>query len=235
MVAVEDRNYPALAAIRIRLDNATLIDRPPKSGESSGAVEAAFQVDNLEIVGAPIRLREAAIELRCRASHVVFGQARDTNGDVTLILQKAEEGSVEVATSVNDLEEAVRVGAKAAAAQQGVNVEDVKIDLRSRDDRTVDVKVNVRAKKLFLSATVRINGSVTLDEHLNARLAGLTCAGDGPLGSLACNFLTPYLQRFEGREFSLLALSLGEIKLRDVRLAAGKDLRITAQFGQSPA
>lgn len=235
IVTVEDRDYPELAAIRISLDNATLVDRPAQPAMTSGEVKPALQIDNFEITGAPIRLREAAINLSCRASQVVFGQALDAKGRVTLVLQKAAEGFVEVVTSVSDLENAVRTGARAAGAEQGVKVEDVKIDLRSRGDRALDATVSVRAKKLFLSATVRINGSATIDENLSARLSGLTCTGEGPLGSLACGFLNPYLQRFEGREFSLLALPLGEVKLRDVRLAAGKDLQVTAQFGQAPA
>ncbi len=30
-----------------------------------------------------------------------------------------------------------------------------------------------------------------------------------------------------------MALSLGEVKLRDVRIAAGRELRVTAQFGRA--
>ena len=58
----------------------------------------------------------------------------------------------------------------------------------------------VRAKKLFLSATVQIRGSVAIDEQLNAQLFGLECAGEGTLGTLACGFIAPHLQRFNGRK-----------------------------------
>jgi hypothetical protein len=107
----------------------------------------------------------------------------------------------------------------------------VRVELRSRSERALDVAVKVRAKKLFLSANVRINGSAEIDEQLTARLSGLSCTGDGTLGSLACGFLTPHLQRFEGRAFPLLALSLGDVRLRDVRVAAGDELRVSARFG----
>jgi hypothetical protein len=33
-----------------------------------------------------------------------------------------------------------------------------------------------------------------------------------------------------GRNFSLMALPLGELKLRDLRIATGPELRVTAQF-----
>ena len=73
---------------------------------------------------------------------------------------------------------------------------------------------------------------MAIDEQLNARLSGLECAGEGTLGTLACGFIAPHLARFNGREFSLMALPLGEVKLRDVRIAAGRELRVTAQFGR---
>ena len=112
-----------------------------------------------------------------------------------------------------------------------MTVEAVRIELRARTERALDIVVQVRAKKLFLSAAVRISGSVEIDEQLNARLSGLECAGEGTLGTLACGFIAPHLQRFNGREFSLMALPLGEVKLRDVRIAAGPELRVTATFG----
>ena len=46
-----------------------------------------------------------------------------------------------------------------------------------------------------------------------ARLFGLECAGEGTLGTLACGFIAPHLQRFNGREFPLMALPLGKRKL----------------------
>ena len=118
------------------------------------------------------------------------------------------------------------------AEKQGVTVDSVRIELRSRSERALDVIAQVRARKLFLSATVQISGSVAIDEQLNAQLFDLKCAGEGTLGTLACGFIAPHLQRFNGREFSLMALPLGEIKLRDVRIAADRELRITAEFGR---
>lgn len=235
MVSIEDRNYPKLAAIRVSLDNATARDHPSCPLAPTGSVEPALQVENFEISGAPIRVQAAAINLSCRAREVEIAQGRDRDGNLSLLLQNAAEGSIEIATSVADLEALVRTGAKAAAAQQGVAVKDVRIKLHTRSERSLGVEVQVRAKKLFLSATVRINGSVEIDERLNARLSGLHCAGAGTLGSLACGFLAPHLQRFNERQFALTALPLGEIKLRDVRIAAGTDLRVTAQFGRAAA
>ncbi|MDQ6655945.1 MAG: hypothetical protein M3Y80_09050, partial [Verrucomicrobiota bacterium] len=66
---------------------------------------------------------------------------------------------------------------------------------------------------------------------LNASLSGLTCNGEGAIGSLACGVLQPHLEKVDGRTFPLMALPLGDVRLRDVRLAAGANLSVTAEFG----
>ncbi|MEP6975788.1 MAG: hypothetical protein ABI787_07445 [Spartobacteria bacterium] len=232
MVAVEDKSYPELAAIRVSLDEASAGERPPRPAPAVGPIEPGVRVERFEISGRPILVQQAKLELSCTARDVTLGEGRDEDGNVLLVLQDAAAGNIEVALPLRDLEALVLAGAKSEAAKQGVTVEAVQIELRTRSDRALDAVVHVRAKKLFLVAAVKISGSVEIDEQLNARLSGLQCAGEGTLGTLASGVIAPLLQRFDGREFSLLALPLGEVKLRDVRLAAGRELRVTAQFGR---
>lgn len=234
MVTVEEKQYPELAAIRVSLDNAEAADRPPpRPAPAVGNVAPGLRVENFAISGRPLLLQGARVDLSCTARDVRIGQGHDSEGNLLLLLQDAAEGRVEVAAALADLETLVLAGAKAEAAKQGVTVEDVRIELRARSERALDAIVHVRAKKLFLSAAVRISGSMAIDEQLNARLSGLECAGDGPVGTIACGLIAPHLARFDGRDFSLMALPLGEVKLRDVRIAAGRELRVTAQFGRA--
>ncbi len=233
MVTVDEKQYPELSAIRVSLDNATAGDRPPRPAPPVGSVVPGLRVKNFSISGRPVLVQRAKVDFSCTARDVRIGQGRDKEGNVLLLLQDAAEGKVEVAVALADLEALVLAGAKAAAGKQGVTVENVRIELHARSERALDVVVHVRAKKLFLNAAVRISGSVEIDEQLSARLSGLECGGEGPLGTLACGFIVPHLQRFNGRAFSLMALPLGEVKLRDVRIAAGHELRVTAQFGRA--
>jgi hypothetical protein len=233
MVTLEEKSYPELAAIRVSLDGANAGERPPACpAPPVGTVEPALQVAYLEISGRPILVQRAKVELSCIARDVQLGQGRDKEGNVLLLLQCAAEGNVTVAVTLADLEALVLAGARAEAGKQGVTVESVRIELRSRSARVLDVVVQVRARKVFLNAAVRISGSMAIDEQLNARLSSLECAGEGTLGTLACGFIAPHLQRFNGRELSLMALALGEVRLRDVRIAADRELRITAEFGR---
>src|SRR3712207_4396091 len=95
------------------------------------------------------------------------------------------------------------------AGKHGVTVDQVRLSLQLRGERSVDAEVQLRARKLFFSTTVRIGAKLDLDEQLNARLSGLTCNGEGAIGALACGGLQPHLQKLNGRSFSLMALPLG--------------------------
>jgi len=234
MVTVVDRQYPRLTSIQVSLDGANVNEPlPQRPVPPVGNVEPGLEVENFAIIGRPIVLQGAKVEFACTARELRIGQGHDAEGNLLLLLQDAAEGGVEVALALPDLEALALAGAKAAAARQGVTVERVQIDLQGRGERALDVVVQVEAKKLFLSAGVRIGGSITIDEQLVARLSGWECTGEGTLGSLACGFIIPHLAQLNGREFSLMALPLGEVKLRDVRVTAGRELRMTAQFGHA--
>jgi len=234
MVTLEEKSYPQLAAIRVSLDGANVGERPPsRPVRPVGTIEPALRVEHFEISGRPILVQRAKVEFSCTGRDLHLGQSRDKEGNVLLILQDAAEGRLEFAVELTNLEGLVLAGAKMEAEKQGVTVDSVRIELRSRSDRALDVVMQVRARKLFLSATVQISGSVAIDDQLNAQLFGLKCAGEGTLGTLACGFIAPHLQRFNGRELSLMALPLGEVKLRDVQIAADRKLRITAKFGRA--
>lgn len=233
MVTVEEKSYPDLAAIRVSLDGANAGGPPPRPARPVGLVEPALRVEHFEISGQPILVQRAKVELSCTVRAVQLGQGRDEEGNVLLLLQDAAEGHLEIAVTLADLEALVLAGVKVEAGKHGVTVESVRIELRSRSDRALDAVVQVRARKLFLSAAVRISGSLEIDEQLNARLSGLECAGEGTFGTLACGFIAPHLQRFDGREFSLMALPVGDVKLRDVRVTAAGELRVRAEFGRA--
>lgn len=231
MVTVEDKNYPVLEAIRISLDGAATGDRLPARPTPAGPVEPALQTANLEIIGRPIRVQKAAVDFEFRAREVKIGQARDISGNLILLLQDAAHGTVQVAISVPDLEALIRAGASVAVRQQGVILEDVRVELQALSERSLSAKVCVRARKLFLNAAVEVRGRLEIDDQMTAHLSGLDCSGEGTLGTLACGFLGPHLQRFEGRTFSLLALPLGEVQLHDIRLSIDDQLRVQAEFG----
>jgi len=234
-VSLREVSYPHLATLEISLDGAQLRDKPPGPPSVSGETRPALRVDAFRVEGTSMAVGPASIDFRLTASDVQLGQANDRQGQIVLLLQNAAEGRVEISALVADLEGLISEVAKTEAGRHGVSVDGVELDLRSQSPRSLAAEVRLRAKKLFVSASLRITGQLDLDEELNARISGLDCAGDGAIASVACGVLNPHLQKMEGRVFPLMSLPLGDVRLHDVRLAVGNKLSVTAEFGSADA
>lgn len=229
-VTVEAVDYPALNSISIKLDDASLRADRPTTPITTGARSPAFQVLNLLLEGSRISIGPATIDLRLRARDVRLDQARDGADEIILLLRSAAAGEVEIIADKSELEKAIAAIAGREAGKQGVTIEDVSLTLRERGLRSLSAEVQVKARKLFFSTVIRIAADLDLDNELNAAISGLACKGDGAIGTLACGVLAPHLEKLDGRTFSLLALPLGDIRLRDVRLAVADKICVTAQF-----
>ena len=229
-VYIQESNYPELEELRIVVDGGEICTAPFPPPSVSGS-KPALRAERMEISGRGISFGGASFDLAMQAREVQLNHGRDREGNLVLLLQSALEGSVELTISKNDLSCLILGRAGIEAKKHGVSVEDVRLDLRSLGSRSLDADVQVRARKLFLGATVTIKGRLDIDEHLTAKLSELRCRGDGTLGALACNFLSPILDRANNHEVSLRALPMGEVRLRDLQLATGDTLRISAQFG----
>jgi len=148
------------------------------------------------------------------------------------MLRDARDGRLTASIARRDLEAAVLQAAQAAAGPSGIAVQRVDASLRTATPRELDVDLTITAKK-FVTAIVHVRGRATVDDRLNARLGGLTAQGEGMVANLAVGLLRGHLQKLEGQQFSLLAFSLGNVRLRDVSLRATDGLEVTASFGGS--
>ena len=78
---------------------------------------------------------------------------------------------------------------------------------------------------------IDISVQLDIDGDFVAKISKLKCKSDGAIGSLACSALEPYLRQLEGRTLSLKSLPLGEIQLRDIRIAVADIIELTVDFG----
>lgn len=232
-VEVRDLSYPHLAAINVSLDGAKLPDRPPGIPSLVGEPAPALTVGSFNAGGRGISIGPAALDFALTATGVELYQAKDQASQIVLLLHNAAQGRIEASVSKSDLEALIAEVAKTEAGKHGVSIDSVELSLRSQSPRSLAAEVCLRAKKLFLSASLRITGQLDLDEALNARLSGLDCTGDGAIASVACGVLKPHLEKLNGRQFPIMSLPLGEVRLRDVRLAVGEKLSVSAEFGSS--
>lgn len=230
-VEVRDLAYPHLAGIEISLDGAKLPAQPPALPSLSTEPEPALTVGSFKAGGRGLSAGPAALDFALTATGVELHQAKDRGGQVVLLLHAAAQGGVEASVSTSDLEALIAEVARSKAEAHGVNVESVELSLRSQSPRSLAAEVRLRAKKLFMSASIRVTGQLDLDDALNARISGLDCAGEGAMGGVACGLLKPHLEKLEGRQLPLASLPLGQVRLREVRLAVDERLSVNAEFG----
>lgn len=231
-VSIHEATYPHLKELSISLDGARLRDNPPRPAPVSNATPA-LQVDRLMLNAAALSLGPATVDVSACARAVQFAQARNGDDEIVLSVENAADGRIEVSASPSGLETLIAKVAKGEASKHGVTIDTVELKLRSKTSRSLAAEVRLRARKLFLTASIRITGQLDLDEALNARISGLDCTGDGAMATVACGILKPHLQKLDGREFPLMSLPLGEIRLRDVQVAVGDKLSVTAEFGST--
>jgi hypothetical protein len=230
-VTVSAISLPKVERIAINLDRAQLRPNPPTPPAVQGESTAGLELQSLTMDAADLSLGPVTADLHLTASDVRLDQALDSNAEIVLLLRSAADGAIEISTNKSALEEAIAAVAKLEAGKQGVTVEEATLSIRERGPRSISAEVQIKARKLFFATVVRIGANLDINEELEATVSGLSCNGDGAIGSLACGVLSPHLQKLEGRTFPLMALPLGEIRLRDVRLSAGEKITVRAEFG----
>lgn len=233
-VTVRDHSYPHLAAITISLDGARLRTDPPHPPVGSAKTLPALEVDQLVLSASPLSLGPASIDLTVSARDVQLGQAKDSNGQILLCIESATDGHAAISATPATLEALITKLAQDQGNKQGITIDRVQLKLRQDSECSLAAEVRLRVRKLFLSASLTVTGQLDLDDQLNLKISDLNCTGDGGIAPLACGILKPYLEKIDGREFPLMSLPLGEIRLRDVRLVVDDDkLSVTAEFGSA--
>jgi hypothetical protein len=232
-VTVREVSYPHLANLTVSLDGAQLRGQPPAVPSLDGEFTPAFTIDSFTAKGSAMSIGPAALDFALEAQQLELHRATGSDGNIVLVLHEAADGRIEVSTSPSDLQALIGEAAKTEAGKHGVTIDNVQLSLRSKSPRSLAAEVRLRAKKLFVSTSLRITGRLDLDEKLNAKISGLDCTGEGAIAGIACSVLKPHLQKLDGREFSLMSLPLGEIRLRDVQIRLGEKLAITAEFGSA--
>jgi hypothetical protein len=234
-VSIREASYPHLAEIRVSLDGARLRSNPPRPASISGKISPALRVDRMSLSAFALSVGPATIDLSLSARTVNFVHGKDSDDQVVLSLENAADGKIEISTAQTDLEALITELARTQASKQSITIDGVQLKLRQEGAHSLAAEVHLRARKLFLSASIRVTGQLDLDDQLNLKISDLNCTGGGAIASLACGILTPYLQKIDGREFPPMSLPLGEVRLRDVRLAVDENLTITAEFGSGNA
>jgi len=224
---------PALAALdALRIDvSGVAVTRsfrlPAERAEDGGAV----MVERFELIGAPLEFENTPLHVRVEAERTELRFAGQPS-DGALVLKSAASGFVSLAVAHSALEALLHRLATEGAGKQGLEIKKTRLELTARGPRALSFRCEVTAKMFVMSADLSFSGNLDVDEQLNACLSGLTLGGDAMITKLAAGFVRPHLDKFEGRVFPLLALPLGDLKLRDVEISTNGGLEVRAQFGR---
>jgi hypothetical protein len=223
--------YPEVDEIAVNLSGASLRRNQVRPVFPAGAGEPAVTARHFRLAAHPLTFGSAAIDLELDAHDLVLHQNRGPDSNIFLLLHRAENGRVAISIPAQELETLIAEVAKSEAGKRGVVIEDVLLNLTSRGSRSLAADLRVQARKLFLRTTIRITGQLQIDDQLVAQISGLSCSGEGATGALVCGALTPHLQKLQTHRLPLMALPLGEVQLRDIRLDTADGIRVTAEFG----
>lgn len=231
VVTINSRVFPYLDEIVINFDGTALdasFPPPPRPvGETKSACEAAL----LRLSARKVSVHGAPLNLQLEARNIVFHEGRDENGGLLLLVRNVRTGHVLISATQLDLENAIAELAKREARKHGITIEQTRVAFRARGPRSLSADVRLSARKLLFRAKIDIAGQVHITDDFVAKISGLTCRGDGAIGSLVRGALDPHLRKLDGASYPLMSLPLGEVRLRDVRIAVADTVEITADFG----
>lgn len=232
-VTVDAPKYPAVKRLKVDLSGATVSAKePPPQPKPTGKREPGIQVDQLDVTGKPIQYENGKVNLELKGKGVTFEFAKDKKGHPLLVLADAAEGNVDVNVTKADLQALALAAANLAAKEHGVKVESVELDLKSEGPRAVSADVRVKAKKMMVGGVLRVTGRLDIDDDLKATISNLACTGEGMIGTMVAGIVQPKLKGYNGKQVPLMAFSLGDLTLRDLKIDAKNGLHVTARFGK---
>jgi hypothetical protein len=236
MIIVRGPDLQRLDEIIVDLSGAVIDPRYRPVMPRLPKTEPAISVGRLSVSARPVKVLGSELTFDFAGSNVQLNQARASDGKVLLILHQVGSGEMRVAITRGELERLIAQIAAIAGDKQGVTIDNVQVDLRSRAARTLETKVTVTVRKLFFQTRLRLFGTIAVTDHLEATVSGLRCEGDGALAALVCAAITPRFSRMEERAFPLSALPLGEVRVNDLAIAVDDEkIVVEGRFGSQSA
>jgi hypothetical protein len=225
-----DGNPPALASVDVDLTGCWLTDGPPPDVAVVGRSAPGPSVARFHAAAGPLVVRKVPVAFDVSAADARFALGRTAAGQIVVTLADAADGRVTAGLAQADLDAALLLAARAGAAPYGVDVRAVQSRLTATGPRDLAIAVDLTAKK-FVTFTLRVTGRLSVDETMTATATGLGVQGSGMAATFAAGILRTQLAKLEGQRLPLLAVGIGNVKLRDVAVDVSDGLRVAATFG----
>ncbi len=196
----------------------------------------AFRAGRLQVVGQPLHYEDAKIHATLLAEQVHFDYIRDSRGRMYLVPSSARAGSLSCSIAKSDLESLLLKMIREPLGKQGIQVERTDLSLNGSGPRGIKangaIQVMKRVGFVNLSGKVHVAAELHIDNELNAVVKTLKCskAEPAPLALLK-GFIDEKLQSFEGRSLPLNGLSLGDLRIKDIRTSCRDGLQVEVTLG----
>ncbi len=237
-VVTTEGDWPAGDLLKVDLTGARLVEEagPDAWGGPTADAEPGPTYDRFELTADPVRIDAAAVYLKLTAEAVAFALDRAADGAARLVLSGADRGHVSARVAAAELQQLLLDRARQATAAHKILIDSADVKLTNDGPRTVAVAAKIVARRKILigsaGGTFHLAATLSVDDDLVATLGGLTCSGEGVVANAVAPVLTAKMADFNGRQFPLAAVSLGDVRLRDVAVSTGEHLTVTASFGR---
>ena len=237
IVQTDGGRFPAIGALHVRLgggivntDDSARKDEPPL--KPSGKVESKIAVRDFDLDARPLIFDKAKLDMHLSAVDAIFDVQHDQKGRPMAMMSDAKTATLQVNASNEDLERIIVMDLNDAAEKYHVVFKKAKLRIDAKNDRSIDLDLHLSTRVVFVPAGMRFQAHVDIGEDMFAKLSSLKCEGDEALGPLIVGLIRPGLKKFEGKSRLIFSFPTGQMKIRDVKIQGGDDVKIAATFAR---
>ncbi|MSR56386.1 MAG: hypothetical protein EXS05_01775 [Planctomycetaceae bacterium] len=194
-----------------------------------GPINRQISIGQLGFIASPISLLSAPLYVEFSAAEVVFTHTPERVDHPLAIDLKSGKMTVEI--GYDDLDRLVLELLNRNLRSQNVTMTSVRLTLESNGPRRLCFVGRASGRKGVLSSTLEINGSLEIDDQLNARFTGLELSGPGIFGQIVAGFLQHHVRKLDDRPIPLGKALFGDLRFTDVELHTAERLRVVATIG----
>jgi hypothetical protein len=226
--------YPAIGNLSVHLGGGIMnTDRDLKKDpplRPSGIVDSRVAVRDFDLDARPLICDKAKLDIRVTATDARFDIEHDEHGKPMVMLSDAKKASFSFHASNEDIERILLMDLNDAVEKYHVTFSGAKLKLEAANDRSIDVDLKLTAKVAFVPAGLHFQAHVDIDDDMYAKLSSLKCEGDEALGPLIVGLIKPGMKKYEGKSRLVFSFPTGQLKLRDVKIQGGDEIKVSASF-----